>query len=240
MKRIFQTLGVVLSFAVLMAGCKKDDETPQPGTPGGNNNNNNNNGSGWITISEYVKKDAGGVYHVTDLPGNATSAGGTPVFFSFATHAIVDSSKKLTDEWDICFDNIYNSFVKANNPGKATPPGPEGTGRGALVVVKTPFDNVTEAPADEVFNASDSYAAWDGTPPSHIGWYNYDMEKHVMRTIAGRTIVIRTAKGKYAKLEMVSLYKGNPENPTTTSPAPYLTFRYWIQEDGSRNLKSEL
>src|SRR5690606_6304483 len=104
MKRSFQTLGIVLGFAVLMAGCKKDDDQPQPGNPGGNNNNN---GSGWTILSEYVKKDTNGVYYVTDLPGNATSAGGTPVFFSFVTHGTVDSSKKLTDEWDVCFDNIY-------------------------------------------------------------------------------------------------------------------------------------
>jgi len=230
MKRI--QLAALCFMAVLsIAGCGKDENPPSPKGPQGGDQN-----PGETRVSQYVVKDSRNIYHISNLPGNATSSGGTPVFYSFTTHDIVDSAKVLTDEWDICFDNIYNSFVTANNPDKTTPPGPDGAGRGALVVVLKPFDQVTEAPSDEVFAASDSYAAWDGFPAGHVGWYNYEMDTHIMRTIAGRTIVIRTAKGKYAKLEMLSLYKDNPENPTRSSPIPFITGRYWVQEDGSRNL----
>src|SRR5690606_19635778 len=106
-------------------------------------------------------------------------------------------------------------------------------GKGGLVVVMKSFDEVTEAPSDEEFEASESYAAWDGFPAGHIGWYTYDLDAHVMRGLKGRTLVVRTAKGKYAKIEMISLYKGSPENPMSSSPAPYINFRYWVQEDGS-------
>jgi hypothetical protein len=221
---------LIFAAAILIAGCKKDDKTPEPSAPGGNNQPEE------VQASKYVMKDSRNIYHVSNLPGDATSGGGTPIYYSLVTHDVVDSSKRLTDEWDISFANIYNSFVTANNHLKSTPPGPEGTGNAALVLVKKSFDQVTEAPSDGEFEASESYAAWDGFPASHIGWYNYELDTHIMRAIAGRTIVIRTAKGKYAKLEMISLYKDNPENPMATSPRPYIYCRYWIQEDGSRNL----
>ena len=51
---------------------------------------------------------------------------------------------------------------------------------------------------------------------------------------------IRTANGKYAKLELVSMYKGAPAVVTNLYwPAPYFTFRYYVQQDGSRNLATK-
>jgi hypothetical protein len=49
-----------------------------------------------------------------------------------------------------------------------------------------------------------------------------------------------SAGGKYARLELINVYKGNP--PVVTDlfwPAPYFTFRYFVQEDGSRNLQTK-
>jgi len=43
----------------------------------------------------------------------------------------------------------------------------------------------------------------------------------------------------YGKLQLISMYKGAPEVLTDRNwPSPYLTFRYFIQKDGSRNLRT--
>jgi hypothetical protein len=70
-----------------------------------------------------------------------------------------------------------------------------------------------------------------------MGWYNYDGATNIVTPIAGKVILIRTATGKYAKLEIVSYYQNAPATPTATSVSRYYTFRYLYQPDGTRNLK---
>ena len=55
--------------------------------------------------------------------------------------------------------------------------------------------------------------------------------------IPGRTLVIKTADGKYAKLEVLSYYKDAPASPTAADPSGYYKFRYSFQSDGTKNLK---
>jgi hypothetical protein len=53
--------------------------------------------------------------------------------------------------------------------------------------------------------------------------------------------MIRTASGKYAKLEILNYYKGGVTPPATASDAiklseqRYYTFRYTYQPNGSKN-----
>jgi len=49
-------------------------------------------------------------------------------------------------------------------------------------------------------------------------------------------IFLKTAEGKYAKLEMLSYHKGAPAAPIPTSEARHYTFRYVYQPDGSTKL----
>ena len=50
-----------------------------------------------------------------------------------------------------------------------------------------------------------------------------------------RPILIKTAKGNYAKLIIYSFYKDSPLSPTLQSEAPYITFKYTILKDGSKD-----
>lgn len=50
-----------------------------------------------------------------------------------------------------------------------------------------------------------------------------------------RTIIIKTAKGNYAKIIIYSFYKGSPLSPTLESEAPHITFKYTILKDGTKN-----
>jgi hypothetical protein len=59
----------------------------------------------------------------------------------------------------------------------------------------------------------------------------------VITPIAGRTIVVRTADGKFAKVEILNYYKNAPASPTMTDASRYYTFRFKFQPDGSKNLK---
>ena len=177
---------------------------------------------------------------VNDLPGDTAATPGGPartVYFSFVTNATVDSSQKKTGNWDVAFTNIYNSYVTINNGTNPVSPGFGGTTQGALYIVNQPFDSVKVVPAASAVNVNGS-AGMDGYPSSSWpGWYQYNMTTHILTTLPGKTLVIRMANGKYAKLEMISLYKGSPANPSLSTPVPYLSFRYWVQQDGSTNLQ---
>jgi hypothetical protein len=208
-------------------------------------------------IDDYVSRDeATGTFYVKDLPGavgNTQASGHTPVYFNLKDHRIInpyDAAGKLlelpkpqlmSNAWDVGFTSIYNSYITMNNGLLEKTPAYGGTGRGAIIVLDALFDELDEAPADAAFDAfmaSQTDTGWEDFPPGYKGWYFYSLQSHIMSAITGVTIVIRTAEGKYAKVEMTSMYLGNPENPTVNTPAPYFTFRYYLQGDGSRNLST--
>ncbi|MDO9155766.1 MAG: hypothetical protein Q7U17_02765, partial [Sediminibacterium sp.] len=58
--------------------------------------------------------------------------------------------------------------------------------------------------------------------------------------IPGRVLVVRTASGKYAKVEILNYYKGGTTPATTASDAiklttqRYYTFRFSFQPNGTK------
>ncbi|WEK33847.1 MAG: HmuY family protein [Candidatus Pseudobacter hemicellulosilyticus] len=77
------------------------------------------------------------------------------------------------------------------------------------------------------------------------GWGYYDFygslfpdnprKAHVVYTLP-RAMIVRTAKGKYAKITIKSIYKDIPANPDRDNKPGYVSFSYAIQMDGSKNL----
>ncbi|WP_342332131.1 HmuY family protein [Pedobacter sp. FW305-3-2-15-E-R2A2] len=146
-----------------------------------------------------------------------------------------------TMNWDIGFTGIYNSMIVINNGSNPKSPGYGGQGKGLIIALEKNYAEVTEAPSlEEMKTKNLSFVGWDAYPqPDNRGWYFYDMRTHISVPVKGRTFVLLTADGKFAKLEMKNIYKGNPASVSDLHwPAPYFTFRYFIQEDGSRNLKT--
>ncbi|MBN9384742.1 MAG: HmuY family protein [Chitinophagaceae bacterium] len=219
--------GIIGLFIVLFFGasCKKDSKADP---------------SVRTRLSTYVEKDGKNIVYVTDLPGDIAASPGAPaktVYFSFTSNNTVDSSQKKSASWDVSFGNIYNSYVTINNGANPMSPGYGGSTQGALYIVNQPFDSVKTVPAGTEVNVNGS-AGMDGYPSaSWPGWYQYNSTTHLLTPIQARTLVIKMANGKYAKLQMISLYKGNPVNPTLSTPVPYITFKYWVQQDGSTNLQ---
>ncbi|GAA0525887.1 HmuY family protein [Chitinophaga japonensis] len=106
------------------------------------------------------------------------------------------------------------------------------------------FDRVTTAVADDAFNGYPSVEL-DYFLGTGDGWAWYDFygvlypgradKAHVAYALP-RPLIVRTAKGNYAKVVIYSLYKGAPVDPDRSHKPGYISFKYAIQQDGSRNL----
>lgn len=152
-----------------------------------------------------------------------------------------DSARYMkTTDWDIAFTDIYNSIVYVNSGSIDKSPGFGGTAKGAIIKLDKAYDEVDAVPADANFDNNQGFVGWQGWPQTYnYGWYNYSLTTHLAVPIKGRTFILKTASGNYAKLELINVYQGNP--PVVTNlhwPAPYLTFRFFVQQDGSTNLKT--
>ncbi|PUZ23887.1 HmuY protein [Chitinophaga costaii] len=184
---------------------------------------------------------------ITDLPGDTTarvggnSAGFKILYFRFATGAkvTVADEDKASLQWDLAFTGPYNSEVYVNSGTYEYNPGYKGPGQGAIVIVNQDYDQVNTAPDNAAFNSSTVYKiGWDAG--NGVGWFFYSLDNHIVVPVQHRTFVLRTPDGKYGKLELINVYKGNP--PVVTDlfwPAPYFTFRYYVQPDGSRNIRTK-
>jgi hypothetical protein len=121
---------------------------------------------------------------------------------------------------------------------------------GAALLLEEPFDSVLEAPSDEQFRTDGISICTTATgepgpsyavcPGSDNGWYHYNPATNVISPIAGRTLVVRTADGRFAKVRVLSYYHGNPpiDGVTAETPSRYYSIEYVFQEDGTRRLES--
>jgi hypothetical protein len=176
---------------------------------------------------------------VRDIPADTVvglSAQGIPItngkytFYSLEKNAIVPNTDSASNKWDIAF---MATRIITNG-------GTSGSGLGGAFVYTGLFDALTTIPTDSIFkidNAPTSYAITTG---SGKGWYTYDGLNNLITPLAGRVLVIKTASGKYAKMEITSYYKGGVTLPATASDADklnkqrYYTFRYAFQPNGTK------
>lgn len=156
----------------------------------------------------------------------ATGTGGHYTFFSLSEGDTVDVADSATTKWDIAFKStqiIFNSGVS-------------GPGNSAASLQTGLFDEISSV-SDTITFKQDSQT--ELVLSSGKSWYNYNDETHIITPLPGKVLVIRTADGKYAKLEVISYYKGAPTSPTDyrTLTSRYYTFRYVYQSDGSKTLE---
>jgi hypothetical protein len=176
---------------------------------------------------------------VKDIPADTVvglSAQGIPItngkytFYSLEKNTIVPNTDSATTKWDIAF--LATRII--------TNGGTSGSGLGGAYIQTGLFDDLKTISADSVFktdNAPTSYAITSG---SGKGWYTYDGLNNLITPLAGRVLVIRTASGKYAKMEITSYYKGGVTLPASASDADklskqrYYTFRFAFQPNGTK------
>jgi hypothetical protein len=176
---------------------------------------------------------------VKDIPADTLvglSAQGIPItngkytFYSLEKNAVVPNSDSASSKWDIAF--MATKII--------TNGGTSGTGLGGAFIYTGLFDALTTVPTDSVFKTDNAPSSYAITYGSGKGWYNYDGLTNIITPLAGRVLVIRTASGKYAKMEITSYYKGGVTLSATASDADklnkqrYYTFRFAYQPNGTK------
>lgn len=153
---------------------------------------------------------------------------GAFTFFSLRTGEVVPNADSASTAWDLAF---RGTEIRVNG-------GTSGPGNGAALVWTGAFEDLAEAPADGyAIDDADGNAIPTG---SGNGWYNYAPQTNLISPIPGRVLVVKTADGRYAKVRIVSYYRGAPETPDpATDEARYYTFDYVFQPDGSRTLTDD-
>jgi hypothetical protein len=144
--------------------------------------------------------------------------------FSFEQGEVVSGAELPTNNWD--FGLRLTTFI--------TNGGVSGPGQGGALVLNGVFDEITEAPAEGYrVDAQGDLAITDGS------WYDYNPVTRAFAPKAGVVFVFRTAKGNYAKMELI---KADPtdDNGTVVTPPTVptkikYTLRYVYQGNGSRN-----
>lgn len=172
---------------------------------------------------------------VTDIPADLTRNGDF-TYYSL-TNGVVANGSETTKDWDLAF---AGTTILING-------GSSGPGDGAAQVVTGTLESIAEAPETGFSKDAEGVPAIQGSDSKDKpGWYNYTGEapagpKHAILIVPGRVLLIKTANGQYAKIEILSYYKGNPDTSTdeftnlaTRPPSRYYTFRFVLQPDGTR------
>ena len=223
----------IICIGLLFASCNKENVSPNTPLKDG--------------ISTVISNLAG------DVEAHVGAGGNGKVERDFHTFLFRLSDEKQTwlktktdsttnfakTDWDIAFSNQYNSTLYVNDGTLKGNPAYGNGSKHKIVLIKKNYHQVEMAPSDAEFDKSTINGFGVVLDENSQGWFTYDISKHLVVVLPGLTYVLRLSNGKYAKLQMVSVYKGNP--PIVTDlywPAPYFTFKYFIQEDGSKNLKT--
>jgi hypothetical protein len=183
---------------------------------------NNNVTETTIDYNKQIKPDT-----VLNFKTFYTGTADTITYYSLRENKQIDSTEVNSDNWDIAF-NRTNIFVNCGNRGP-------GHG-GAFVYNNIDFGNITEVPADSSFNIETE--ATKAIPTGGKGWYSYDYDKMEINTIPGRVLIIRTADGKYVKLQILGYYKGYPNDipdDIYLREERYYSFRFTYQPNGTKS-----
>jgi hypothetical protein len=212
----FILLGFMISLFSLLNACKPDEPEP-PKTES-------------IVVRDLPADTIIGLTPGTPPTGGIPFGAGKFTFYSLENNSVVPSTDSASNKWDLAF---RGTTILTNS-------GSSGPGLGGAFVWNGLFDELFSISSDSTFNVDN--APNYGIPTgSGRGWYTYSQAEQLVRPIPGKVLVVRTATGKYAKVEILNYYKGGV-TPAVTEPDSikyklqrYYTFRYRIQKDGSKN-----
>ncbi len=157
------------------------------------------------------------------------NADGKTAFYSVTGNKLISDSSST--DWQIAF-NGTNIFLNG---------GSSGTGNVEGQVVSAIFEELNEAPTNNFLKDTESMPAISAAAGNE--WYTYNdanaSPPFAILMNPGRVIVLRIDGSLYAKIELLSYYKGNPDinsedfiNLQTRPEARYFTFRYAVSETG--------
>lgn len=155
------------------------------------------------------------------------------VYINLSTGEQLSAANATASNWDICFYALDRTITVGVNSGT------EGSGTAGAQIVESSFEDLLKAPASGYLNgkeATGDYLKWS----SYTG--STTEPKHAVLPKPGLTIVVKGVNGNYTKIQMLSLYKGNPNhssadfaNLNTRPDFGYFSFRYATQTNGSAN-----
>jgi len=192
-----------------------------------------------IDLRAYAVETVDKITTVRNLPGDTiigTNAQGQPFgagkysFFSLETGQWIPNVDSNTNRWDLAF---AGTIIRVNNQTS-------GPGFGGAFVYNGAFDALTAVPTDSVFRVDNHPISYAITRGSGRAWYTYDGPTNLLTPIPGRTLVIKTASGKYAKVEILNYYRGGTTPSATAADSikirdqRFFHFRYTYQGNGSR------
>ena len=175
-----------------------------------------------IMVNDLPADTVLGINPITGMPLSA----GKYTFYSLERNAIVPNTDSASTKWDLAF---ASTKILING-------GTSGTGFGGAFIYTGLFDELKTISNDSVFKTDNAPSTFAVTK----GWFTYDQLTSLITPLAGRILVIRTASGKYAKVEIINYYKGGVTPLTTASDKDklskqrYYTFRYAYQPNGSK------
>mgnify|MGYP000494908585 CR=1 FL=1 len=135
-------------------------------------------------------------------------------------------------------ERVVSSYTKAIIVNSPT----SGPGTSMVQILNGIFDELVEA-LTEGYKSDDKNALIKYAIPtgSGNGWYTATGggpgTPTIVKPIAGKIILVKTADNRYAKMEILSYYKDAPSNPTGTEPSRYYTFRYVYQPNETNSFK---
>ena len=215
MKKNLRKIAMGLGLCIALVACSKDEETTVVPVP----------------VSAIIVKDLP-ADTVTGLVNNRPQYAGSITYYSLVDNKIVTKADSATTKWDVAFSSTK---ILVNS-------GTSGPGIGGAFVYVGLFDALKTIPADSNFATDNSKASPSqyAIPQTGQTWFIYDEFNRLITPAAGRVLVIRTALGKYAKIEILNYYKGGITPAATASDLEksskqrYYTFRYVHQPNGTK------
>lgn len=143
-------------------------------------------------------------------------------YVRFSAGGVVAVAGSVLPDWDVAF----RRFQVVTNSGATNPAGLAG----ARDMGPIPFESVDEAPGEGYLmdeKAGDRVQTENATLKR---WYEYDYAMHRLKP-KPNVYVIRTADGRYAKIQVLSYYGPQKE-------AGWVTIRFAVSGQGSRRFGS--
>ena len=153
----------------------------------------------------------------------------TFTFYSLENNTIVPNTDSATTKWDLAFSG---NKIRVNNVTS-------GPGIGGAFVYNGTFTELLGVPKDSTFKVDNYPSTYAITKASDASWYHLDSDgqgggSNLITPIPGRILVIKTATGKYAKVEILNYYKGgvtpdaNASNAVKADLQRFYTFKYCL------------